>query len=71
MVQEVEFVMSSGPHYDYFLGKEDKKLKIKEINSKYSSSIQLKLLSEIQEGKTKVSKNKTSYKLESKVPDNP
>lgn len=63
--------MSSGPHRDYFLEKEEKKLKLKEINSKYNSSIQLKLLSEIEEGKTKISKNKTSYKLEPKGRMNP
>lgn len=63
MVEEVEFLVSSGPHQSYFLGEKDKQTKLKQVNQKYSSLIQNKLLKEIEVGITKVSKAKTEFAI--------
>lgn len=58
MVEDIEFLASSGPHQCYFLGEKDKQSKLKQVNQKYSNLIQNKLLKEIEVGITKVSKAK-------------
>lgn len=59
MTEEVEFLVSSGPHQSYFLGEKDKQAKLQQVSLKYSSLVQNKLLKEIEVGTTKVSKAKT------------